>query len=359
MRLLLALSIASALCFAQSSEVIVRSNPSDAEVSINGNVVGRTPLSVPMHGVHLPFSLAVNKSGFDTWYVQTVSEPGKSVINAELQSSGFTVERADTQLQHPKQADPEPVALSRPPAPDPLNVRPTPDAPFANSSEEEVVLHEGTPVRMRINRTVSSATATEGDNVDFETLDDIKLNGSVVIPAGSTAMGTVTQAMSKRHMGKGGKLDMNIDYVRMPNGEKLPLRGVENLKGGGHGGAMTGGMVATAIVFWPAAPLFLFVHGKDISVPKGHEITVYTNSDYKTVQMVQARKVEKSVTASALLTNGDVLKLKQAGFSEELILARVKTSPGDYQLGTDALMDLRKAGLSDAVLGAMMAAPKQ
>jgi hypothetical protein len=105
MRLLLALFIASPFCLAQSSVVLVRSNPSDAEVSINGTVVGRTPLTVPMHGVHLPFSLAVNKSGFDTWYVQTVSEPGKSVINAELQSSGFTVERAETQFQHPRQGE--------------------------------------------------------------------------------------------------------------------------------------------------------------------------------------------------------------------------------------------------------------
>jgi PEGA domain len=105
MRLLIALLIASPLCFAQSSEVVVRSNPSDAEVSINGTVVGRTPLTVPMHGIHLPFNLAVNKNGFDSWYVQTVSEPGKSVINAELQSSGFTLERAETEFQHPRQAE--------------------------------------------------------------------------------------------------------------------------------------------------------------------------------------------------------------------------------------------------------------
>jgi hypothetical protein len=85
-------------CYASAADHV-------SEVSINGTVIGRTPLAVPMHGIHLPFSLAVNKSGFDTWYVQTVSEPGKSVINAELQSSGFTVERAETQFQHPRQAE--------------------------------------------------------------------------------------------------------------------------------------------------------------------------------------------------------------------------------------------------------------
>ena len=44
---------------------------------------------------------------------------------------------------------------------------------------------------------------------------------------------------------------------------------------------MVGGMVATSIVFFPAAPFFLFMHGKDISIPKGTEITAYVNGDMK------------------------------------------------------------------------------
>jgi hypothetical protein len=102
-----------------------------------------------------------------------------------------------------------------------------------------------------------------------------------VIPRNSTALATVTIAESKRRMGRGGKLGMNIDYVRLPTGEKLALRGIESLRGGGHVGAMTGAIAATAIVFWPAAPFFLFVHGKDVKIPEGHEVRVYTNSDYK------------------------------------------------------------------------------
>jgi len=43
---------------------------------------------------------------------------------------------------------------------------------------------------------------------------------------------------------------------------------------------MTGAIVATSIVFFPAAPFFLFMHGKDMVIPKGHEVTVYTNTDY-------------------------------------------------------------------------------
>ncbi len=151
---------------------------------------------------------------------------------------------------------------------------------FSQTPPPQNILPQGTPVRMRINRTVSSADASLGDNVDFETLDDLKLGDQMVVPKGSTAIGTITEAVPKRRMARGGKLGMNIDYVRLPSNERLPLRGVQNGSGGGHTGAMTGGIVATAIVFWPAAPFFLFMHGKDITIPKGHEVTVYTNSDY-------------------------------------------------------------------------------
>jgi len=117
--------------------------------------------------------------------------------------------------------------------------------------------------------------------VDFEVLDDITVNGTLVIPKGGLAFATVTEAQAKRRMARGGKLDINIDYVKLVSGEKAALRAVKDVKGGGHTGGMVGGMVATSLVFFPAAPFFLFMHGKDISIPKGTEITAYVNGDMK------------------------------------------------------------------------------
>jgi hypothetical protein len=140
-------------------------------------------------------------------------------------------------------------------------------------------LEDGTPVRMRITRNLSSADATTGDRVDFEVLDDVKVKDVILIPRGGIAWGTVTEAQHKRRMARGGKLDVNIDDVKLADGERAPLRAVKEVKGGGHTGAMTGAMIGTAIVFFPAAPLFLFMHGKDITIPKGTEITAYINGD--------------------------------------------------------------------------------
>lgn len=140
-------------------------------------------------------------------------------------------------------------------------------------------LEDGTPLKLRLQRTISSADAHVNDRVDFDVLEEIKVNGVVVIPKGSVAWGTVTEAQPKRRMGRGGKLNVNIDSVRLVDGEKAALRAVKESSGGGHTGAMTGGIVATSIIFFPAAPLFLFMHGKDITIPQGTEITAYINGD--------------------------------------------------------------------------------
>ena len=98
---------------------------------------------------------------------------------------------------------------------------------------------------------------------------------------GATAIGTITEAEHKKRMARGGKLNLNSDYVRLVNGDKVALRAGKETRGGGHTGARTGGMVATAIVFLPAAPFFLFMHGKDTTIPKGTEITAYVNGEIK------------------------------------------------------------------------------
>ena len=140
-------------------------------------------------------------------------------------------------------------------------------------------LLDGTPIKLRLGRTLSSADEKVGNEVDFDTLEEVTINGVVIIPKGSIATGTITEADHKKNMGRAGKMDVNVDSVRMADGEKAALRATAGGKAGGHVGAMTGAIVATSIVFFPAAPLFLFMHGKDLVIPKGTEITAYINGD--------------------------------------------------------------------------------
>jgi hypothetical protein len=141
------------------------------------------------------------------------------------------------------------------------------------------VLEDGTPIKLVLGETISSADERVGNLVNFEVVEDVLVSGIVVIPRGSTAWASVTVAEPKKRMGRGGKLDLNIDKVRLADGEKVLLRAVKGVNGGGHQGAMVGAMVATSLVVWPAAPLFLLMHGKDITIPKGNQVTAFIQGD--------------------------------------------------------------------------------
>jgi hypothetical protein len=140
-------------------------------------------------------------------------------------------------------------------------------------------LLDGTPVKLRLSQTISSADARVGQEIPFEAIEEVKVDDVVVIPKGATAIANVTEAEHKRSMGRAGKLNISITYIRLADNEKAAMRAVKESKGGGHVGAMTGAIVATSIVFFPAAPLFLFIHGKDITIPQGTEITAFTEGD--------------------------------------------------------------------------------
>jgi hypothetical protein len=140
-------------------------------------------------------------------------------------------------------------------------------------------LLDGTPVKLRLSQTISSASAKVNQEIPFEVVEDIKVDDVIVLPKGATAIGTVTEADHKKSMGRGGKLNLSITYARLTDNEKAALRATQDNKGGGHVGAMTGAMVATAVVFFPAAPLFLFIHGKDITIPQGTEFMAFVQGD--------------------------------------------------------------------------------
>jgi hypothetical protein len=149
------------------------------------------------------------------------------------------------------------------------------------TSAKGFVLEDAIPVKLRLNRTISSSDAKVGDTVDFEVLQDISVNGTLVVPKGGLAYATVTEAQAKRRMGRAGKLDINIDYVKLVDGDKAALRAIKEVQGGSHVVGMTAGIVATSLIFFPAAPFFLFMHGKDITIPKGTELTAYVSGDMK------------------------------------------------------------------------------
>jgi PEGA domain len=218
------------------------------------------------------------------------------------QTQSLLVASGRPQSQSTEQQNPP----TTPPQAEPNQPAPNQPEPTPSSSDTaktllpgQFILQDATPIKLRLNRNVSSADAHEGDSVDFEVLEDVAANGIVVIPKGSTAIGTVTEAQPKRRMGRAGKLEIVLDYVRLADTEKAAVRAVKDAKGGSHTVGMTAGIVATGLLFFPAAPFFLFMHGKDITVPKGAEMTAYVNGDVRLETKNFSPKPEQSVQPAA------------------------------------------------------------
>jgi len=208
-------------------------------------------------------------------------------------------------------------------------------------------LEDGTPVKLRLTSDLSSANAVVGQTVDFRVVEAVRVKDIVVIPEGGIAWATVTEAQHKRHLGRGGKLNVMIDKVRLADGERAPLRAVREAQGGGHVGAMTTGMVLTGIVFFPAAPLFLFMHGKDITIPQGTEITAYINGDYAleraTFEALGAGKAEAGAAQESQSASAGALAPIEA---PDLTVISVKSTPP----GADILVDGKFVGNTPSTL---------
>ena len=225
---------------------------------------------------------------------------------------------------------------------------------FVMSAAAQVpTLQDGTPVRLRLNRTVSSASTHVGETVDFEVTEPVINQNYVAIPKGAVALGRVTRVEAKRRFGRAGALELSIDSVRLSDGGTIPLRATRE-KGEGD---MSGARVAATIA---AAPVLVWVKGKDVTFEKGTETTAYVNGDLRLEEarprtaLAPDTAADRSAAPAAVLTNVDVLQMQKAGLSEEIILSKIGTSTANFNTGTQDLIQLKDAGVTDNIINAMV-----
>jgi LssY C-terminus len=147
------------------------------------------------------------------------------------------------------------------------------------SAQTNLVIQRGTPVKLQLSQTISSAHARKYDRLEFVVVQDVIVQGLLVIPAGTRADGSVVKVRGKRPLGMGGNVTIRLDSVDLTSGERLGLFGSRQFKGRSHTVRMGIGIAITAAFYLPAAPVFLLARGGDSTVLKGSEITAYTQAD--------------------------------------------------------------------------------
>jgi len=158
---------------------------------------------------------------------------------------------------------------------------PTDAAPPAPSSSTEFTLSNGTPIHLKLGKTISSTTAHVGDVVNLQVVEEVTVNGLVVIPKGAAATAIVMEAEPKKRLGHGGKLGFNINSVRLWDDEKAAVRSYQE----STGSSSSGGAIL---------PLG---SGKDVVFTEGTDFTAYVDGDMKLKKAAfQAEKDTSSAT---------------------------------------------------------------
>ena len=161
-----------------------------------------------------------------------------------------------------------------------------------------LVIPDGVPIKLQLAESVSSAHARPGDQLDFVVVRDVNVEGLTVISAGTVASGSVTAIKGRRFLGIGGKVALKLDSVALANGQRIGLLARMAVKGRTRIKMMAAAMIATGLVFLPAAPLFLLTRGHDSVVLKSAAITAHSDG----ATSVLSAGLQSSVARSSELT---------------------------------------------------------
>ncbi len=192
---------------------------------------------------------------------QATKPPRRVRTHAEAVSPEADRGPAPSGQQSPAPSSPStaaPAAVDPPPppvAPPPQSVNEAPPEP--QREWVEVSVPAETVLGLQIQTAISSETARVEDRVDARITRDVRVGDRVAIPAGSEALGTVTQ------VDRGGKLKdrahfaVRFDTLLLPDGTRLPLTAEAvhregpspaNKSAARIGGATVGGAILGAIL---------------------------------------------------------------------------------------------------------------
>jgi len=138
------------------------------------------------------------------------------------------------------------------------------------------ILADGTPVKLRLLNKLDAHTAKNGDEIQFDVVNDVVVGGVTVLRRFSPATGVVTDAKASRTLGREGKLFFTVNDITLRNGAKVPVRAFNRTSGEKRTGEMINAMLNMPLA---AAPFFLLMHGTNPTFYRGTEVTAFIDGD--------------------------------------------------------------------------------
>lgn len=134
------------------------------------------------------------------------------------------------------------------------------DADADNKSDKVLkgyirVVPSGTKVPIIMDTAVDSDTSQEGDEFAARTSEDLNIDGTTIVPAGSVIKGRIAGLNAPKNLGRSGSVALKFDTVTTPDNRQIPLvanlvarGGVVHAKRGLKDIAMDTGTLAIPVV---------------------------------------------------------------------------------------------------------------
>lgn len=136
-------------------------------------------------------------------------------------------------------------------------------------------VESGLPVPLSLAQSISSKYLQKGDLVKFNVSSEVyDSSGELVIPEGSVAYGTISKKHVRKIFGKGASMEIMVDYVSLPDGNKIPIM-ADNLMTKGKTNKLTRTLGYIGCVWLITLPC-AFVKGGHAVLEEGTSIQAFT-----------------------------------------------------------------------------------
>ena len=147
------------------------------------------------------------------------------------------------------------------------------DTSVYSKTKNEIIIKQYTQVILLLRENVSSENKKPGEIVQLAVLEDVTIDGVVVISSGSPVMGKLSVAKEAASLGEPGEVAIVPEYVEAVDGQKIRLGGTLYVRGSDK-------EVSTAVLTAICLPFALRGGGEAI-VTEGSELKAYVEKDYK------------------------------------------------------------------------------
>jgi len=142
-----------------------------------------------------------------------------------------------------------------------------------NGLQDAVILRSGTEVTLAFAQSLSSKHATMGEKVELRIEEDVKVDGTVVVPARARVLGTVVQGKKNEKYGNSKNLAVRVDYI-VVKGKRIKLTGEQQQK------AKTNiGSAAAATIGLGLSGLMIYMSQREAWIREGTPAKAYIAED--------------------------------------------------------------------------------